>query len=103
VTTLYLSRPLNLDLQEYVGAGWRIRDWRAVKIAMKFSPFVKAVLTNRLFKRGAIDKDVLDPLLARTNGPRGPRSTEPQLGITINQNSSNGPLADTAGTYENEN
>jgi hypothetical protein len=75
---------------------------RAVELAEELGPLEEAALGHPLFEPGAIDEFVIVVGLTGTSGTGGPRPTEPQSGIVIDETRGDGSLPRPARARENE-
>ncbi len=89
---------LDLDLEEDVVALGGRGQRRPVEFAVELRPLEELARLDRLFKRRSIDVEVLIAVLTRTTLARRPAAAQPQGGISLDESSRQGSLADTTWT-----
>jgi hypothetical protein len=97
-----LSGALEVDLQDDVTTRRRIWNWRAVQITEELRPLEESTCRDLLFEAIAVDECVGVRCLAGASGPRGPRTTEPQLRIALDEATGDGPFPRAAGADDDE-
>ncbi len=102
VAFAHLASTLHVDLQQHVEP----RRWhghrRPVEMAEELGMLEESAAGQMGFEGRPVDEGVSRFVLVGTRRPRGPRSTQPQARIELDETSGDRALADPAGTREDD-
>ena len=94
---------LDLDLEQHVVAFGRIRQWRAVEIAVKVRPLEEFSLGDGVLERRTIHEVILTAVLVLAPFTRCPTVTQPEVSVERHEATRNCSLAYSPGANENNN